>query len=374
MKAFDITTKKLSRAHERGLSLIELMVALTISGVLIFGATQVYVDSRNAYNINENIARLQENARYAMSVLESDIRLAGYWGYQQGSGIVQNSALQTAPAAAPFGAAQICGTNFAIDADNPIHGDNNDYILSASLPMSRQPACDSLSGWNTSAALSADTITIRRASAVQQLNAGNQPVTTNGILQVCSNRVGAQLISNGALCGAVPTLNIDRVANLIVDGYYIDNNSSTRAGMPSLRRKALISAGGAPAFADQEVMPGVEDMQVEFGIENLAVTGVPNRYINPPPGLITVGSAIVAVRVWLLIRSDTPDISYTDNNTYQYGDRAAANGAAVFDLSSGGARRRPYQPSLDPAVGINNLSHFRRMLISRTFQVRNAIQ
>ena len=49
-----------------GLSLVELMVALTISLVLIFGATQVYVDSRNAYNLNETVARLQENARYAM--------------------------------------------------------------------------------------------------------------------------------------------------------------------------------------------------------------------------------------------------------------------------------------------------------------------
>ena len=56
--------------RQQGLSLVELMVALTISVVLIFGATQVYVDSRNAYNVNESIARLQENARYAMSVID----------------------------------------------------------------------------------------------------------------------------------------------------------------------------------------------------------------------------------------------------------------------------------------------------------------
>ena len=34
------------RARARGVSLIELLVAVTIGGLLIFGATQVYVDSR----------------------------------------------------------------------------------------------------------------------------------------------------------------------------------------------------------------------------------------------------------------------------------------------------------------------------------------
>jgi len=36
---------------QRGLSLIELLVAMTIGAVLIFGATQVYVNSRTAYGV-----------------------------------------------------------------------------------------------------------------------------------------------------------------------------------------------------------------------------------------------------------------------------------------------------------------------------------
>ena len=51
------------RARSRGLSLIELLVALAIGAVLIFGATQVYVDSRAAYGVNETVGRLQESAR-----------------------------------------------------------------------------------------------------------------------------------------------------------------------------------------------------------------------------------------------------------------------------------------------------------------------
>ena len=90
-------------AWQRGLSLIELMVAMTIGAVLIFGATQVFINSRNSYGVNESVARLQETARYAMSVIEPDIRMANYWGL-----------VNSAPAAiAAPGTALDCGPNFA---------------------------------------------------------------------------------------------------------------------------------------------------------------------------------------------------------------------------------------------------------------------
>ena len=47
--------------RQRGFSLVELMVALTIGSFLIIGAVTVYVQSRNSYTVNETVARLQEN-------------------------------------------------------------------------------------------------------------------------------------------------------------------------------------------------------------------------------------------------------------------------------------------------------------------------
>ena len=84
------------RARARGVSLIELLVAVTIGGLLIFGATKVYVDSRATYEVNETAARLQETARYALSVVEPDIRMSNYWGLVKGAGIVIGQASQTA--------------------------------------------------------------------------------------------------------------------------------------------------------------------------------------------------------------------------------------------------------------------------------------
>src|SRR4030095_10491485 len=79
--AHDANMKTIIPRHLlRGLSLIELMVALTIGSLLIIGAVTVYVQSRSTYRINETVSRMQENARYAMSLLEPDIRLANHWG------------------------------------------------------------------------------------------------------------------------------------------------------------------------------------------------------------------------------------------------------------------------------------------------------
>ena len=67
--------------RQRGLSLIELLVALAIGSVLIVGAVYVYSQSRSTYRVNDTISRLQEDARYVLSVIEPDVQLAGYYGF-----------------------------------------------------------------------------------------------------------------------------------------------------------------------------------------------------------------------------------------------------------------------------------------------------
>ncbi len=356
-----------SCARMRGLSLVELMVAMTISFVLIFGATQVYVDSRNAYNVNEVVARMQENARYAMSVIEPDIRMSNYWGLIKGASLVSAQAAQTAGAAAIANNPQVlvCGTNFAVDLNTTLQGDNNGYVLSAS----RGAACNTLAGtgWLTTPQVSSDTLTVRRASTVQSVNAG-VPLSIANVLQICSTRTAARVYSDGSVCGNLPTAQVN---NLIVNAYYVDNNSAQANGTPSLRRKALITDVGVKQFRDQEIMAGVEDLQVQFGIDASGVTGVATRYVNP--NAVPAGAAVVAVRVWLLLRSDAPEPGFIDNRIYAYGDRLAANGAAVSVLNAAGSAGRVFQPSLDASNAFTSVKRFRRLLICRTFQIRNSL-
>jgi len=73
--------KRILMAHRvRGLSLVELLVALVIGLVLMLGLVQVFAASRAAYQLSEGISRAQENGRFAMDFLQRDIRMAGHFG------------------------------------------------------------------------------------------------------------------------------------------------------------------------------------------------------------------------------------------------------------------------------------------------------
>jgi type IV pilus assembly protein PilW len=61
-----------------GFSLIELMVAITISMIMLAGILQVFLNSRNFYNLEVGSAQLQENARFTDLYMSHVIRLAGY--------------------------------------------------------------------------------------------------------------------------------------------------------------------------------------------------------------------------------------------------------------------------------------------------------
>ena len=78
MKA--IRKKLLSNQHQRGLTLIEILVALFVSGLVLAGVVQIYASSKQAYRVQESLSRLQENGRFAINRIAHDLRMAGYSG------------------------------------------------------------------------------------------------------------------------------------------------------------------------------------------------------------------------------------------------------------------------------------------------------
>jgi type IV pilus assembly protein PilW len=352
------------KRRQKGMSLIELMIALLIGVVIIFGATTVYNRSRKAYGDNEDVAHLQETARFAMSVIEPDIRMSNYFGLVKGASVVGGLSGQGAADPVPPGApTNICGKNFAIDLNTNLQGDNNQYVISAT----KAAGCDSLTSldtgavWTTNAQATSDTLTVRRASVFPQ------PVAQPGVLQICTSRVAGRVFTGVGPCAAAPA---GQLSNVIVNTYYIDRRSVQSATLPSLHRKVLTTTGGAVAFADQEVIAGVEDLQVQFGIDPSGVNGTATRYVNPNVAL-PAGTQVVAVRIWLLVRAEFGEVGFTDARVYQYADRLAATGV-TGDLNGAGAGFA-YRPSANADASMTGPQHVRRLLISRTIQLRNAL-
>lgn len=62
---------------ESGMTLIELMIAIAISGIVIAGVVQILTTSTSSYSLQEEMAAMQQNVRIAKMFLERDIRMAG---------------------------------------------------------------------------------------------------------------------------------------------------------------------------------------------------------------------------------------------------------------------------------------------------------
>lgn len=67
-------------SRQKGLSLIEVMVALALSLIITLGLTQIFSSNSQSFRVAEASARLQETGRLATSIIGREIRNASYWG------------------------------------------------------------------------------------------------------------------------------------------------------------------------------------------------------------------------------------------------------------------------------------------------------
>lgn len=330
-----------TKRRQRGVSLIELMVALLIGLFLIFGAVTIYQQSRNTFRTTEAVARLQEVARLAFDVLEADVRMASYWGLGNKAEYIINRAGPGQGLPPPFTAAQgdrinQCGganSNWAINLDQYIAGTNNTYTLTCAAVGT--------------ASTTADTLLVRRAADAQPAS-----LDPNRIYLQTSRIQGTMFVpsatctspTNPSCIPAAYAPPASQSRALVVHAYYVSQSSTLRNDVPALRRKSFGNVNaGAPsdAITDEEIVPGVEDLQVRFGIDTNGDTNV-DQYVNP--GAVPAGASVISATIWLRIRSEDREQGYVDGTAYQYADMAAA-----------------WTPN----------DKYRRIVVSKTIQLRN---
>jgi type IV pilus assembly protein PilW len=64
---------------ERGVTLVELLVYIAIVGVVMTAVFTTFKRQQDSYMVQERLAVLQQNLRGAMSLLSSDLQMAGYY-------------------------------------------------------------------------------------------------------------------------------------------------------------------------------------------------------------------------------------------------------------------------------------------------------
>jgi len=65
---------------QRGITLIELMVALAVSSIIMLAIANIYSSTKKTAVIHDEFARVQDNIRYVSNTLALNIRNAGYYG------------------------------------------------------------------------------------------------------------------------------------------------------------------------------------------------------------------------------------------------------------------------------------------------------
>jgi type IV pilus assembly protein PilW len=66
--------------RQRGLTLIELMLGVTL-GFLVSGVVlSLYINTSRSLAQNERYAWMQENARFSLKTLSEDLSMADFWG------------------------------------------------------------------------------------------------------------------------------------------------------------------------------------------------------------------------------------------------------------------------------------------------------
>lgn len=354
--------------RQTGLSLIELMISIGLGLVVLAAITTAFINNSRTRTEIEKTSQQIENGRYAMQLLSDDLRSAGFY------------AEYTPPTALPATFTTTpdpCATTITTIADltQPaflLHVQGNDNGTTV-------PTCLSTAGVKPNT----DILVVRRVSTCIAGTA-NCDVAANGTpyfqASLCTPPVaggtaaaGTELSSTNALCplcsdyfaldstlanltkhfkDCKTTANLRRFRTHI---YFIAANDNTGDGIPTLKRAEL----GAGGFTVVPLVEGIENLQLEYGIDTgpaTGVDGVPEVYsANPetyapasvPPNCTANGPVcnwwnVVSVNIHLLARNTQTSTGYTDTKVYTLGLDAAGNDNTVGPFNDG-FRRHAYE-------------------------------
>ncbi|MBB5209368.1 PilW family protein [Chiayiivirga flava] len=110
------------RLRQAGLSLIELMIAITIGVVLMLGMVEVFGTTRAVYQTTSALSRVQEGGRFAMDFIRGDLRMGGQWGCFNEYQPLRRFYNHTATAFTADGTPIESSANWAFRTDLPIEG------------------------------------------------------------------------------------------------------------------------------------------------------------------------------------------------------------------------------------------------------------
>lgn len=299
--------------RQRGLTLTELMVAITI-GLLVTGiAGALFLQGSRAHAEDERYARMLENGRFALGLLENELRMSDYWGE-----MLSPTAITTALAAG-----EDCGIGL-FTGGTALHYNNN-HGPTTSATFTLTTACPAVT-----AGIQAGTDVLAFKRVAGAPTTGDKAPAGGPAYLRTNGTVGNFIDDNAPGVGVSDWAYQARL-------YYISNNQLCRLDNDTNGTQFQANATGG-CLAD-----GIQDLHIQFGIDSDG-DGIGNRYLSNAT-LADLENAISA-RVYLLLRSSDHDPAYNDEKTYTLGD------VTVGPFT--GANSKYYRRVLSTTVSLRN--------------------
>jgi type IV pilus assembly protein PilW len=319
--------KSMPNFRQRGFSLVEILVSITLSLVVLAGVLAVMYSSKVTYMENDRVARLQEAGRTAFDIMLRDLRGSGFPGCaQELADVIKINNLLDDQDQIPWNLAQpVYGFEGGASAWTPALDatlipdatpGNDIFVLRTTLagsPQMRVPT----------PVLRTDDIPVEK-DASEALTPGSTALIsdcTSSTIFVVGGFADAGTDATITLGtgGGPPSNTTDdlganfkpgsRVQPIVSVAYYVAPSSSGTGS--SLWR---VTADQAP----EELVPGVEAMQLRYGVNTDGDSDLMvsiNEYLNADE--ITDWNEVVSVTMSILVRSAEENSQTEDTRTYQ---------------------------------------------------------
>jgi type IV pilus assembly protein PilW len=318
MKPVSAHQRSQARRLQYGLSMIEVMIALTLGLVAVGGATAIFLSNRQSFAVVESVARLEENVRFAVDLLSRDIREAG-------NSVCGGALIRTDV---------VTATNTWATWERGLVGDVLNSSPVAGLTLAR-PTGDtaqitgtgSLLVWSGSAAGTPVQFTAHNPTAKTFTTSGASGYKRADVLVACD---GSQLLTFEAAIDASgdtvtytdgtppssPQLNAGGYLNPLTAHIWYIGKSTTQADKKALRR-LTIDKSGSWGNNNDEMVTGVSGLQIRYLLTNAAGVPTATQYLDST-AVGTQWPLVSAVRLTL---------------TFETSDSAGSTGSAATAIT-----------------------------------------
>lgn len=324
----------------KGMSLVELMIAMLIGLFLTAGLFTLFNMSSSNVTTTSQFNQLQENGRIALTLLERDISQLGFFADITGTELILN--INTITSSVKVVASDCVGegaNNATLPRLIPAHfrrlfGGEFDTKLPISCSSALTPDKKT------------DIIQIKRLVGPSVLAA--QLDSNSYYASVTTNEIE---FFNG---NSVPPVKLNsRIWKYQHKIYFIE----TEAGIPVLKRRSLNLSKGM--LNEEQLVEGIENMRFLYGFDNNG-DSTPDTFLSADEVSNFMWDnqgfqRLLAVKIYLLVRAVNIDRSYENDVVYALGDKKISG-------------------SVNPNKNSDaDYKHYRRKVMSTTVVLENPI-